>query len=51
MNNGLCQQTCENLPGSYRCLCRPGYDMNADNKTCNGNDLVFVSEPAIDETI
>jgi len=40
--NGFCEQTCENLPGSYRCRCLPGYDMNTDNRTCNGNHHVFV---------
>nr|ABR68007.1 matrilin-like 40 kDa protein [Ambigolimax valentianus] len=31
-----CDQTCVNLHGSYRCTCRPGYEVNEyDNDRCN----------------
>jgi uncharacterized protein YegL len=31
-----CDQTCYNLPGSYRCSCRPGYEVNeVNNDRCN----------------
>ncbi|XP_067687043.1 uncharacterized protein [Haliotis asinina] len=26
---------CQNLPGSYRCRCRSGYSLSADNTTCD----------------
>ncbi|NXJ99371.1 FBLN7 protein, partial [Corythaixoides concolor] len=30
----LCLHDCLNLPGSYRCLCPPGYLLHADRTTC-----------------
>ncbi|NWH64300.1 FBLN7 protein, partial [Geococcyx californianus] len=30
----LCLHECLNLPGSYRCLCPPGYLLHADRNTC-----------------
>ncbi|NXI34969.1 FBLN7 protein, partial [Galbula dea] len=30
----LCIHDCLNLPGSYRCLCPPGYLLHADGSTC-----------------
>lgn len=37
-NNGLgpCEQICVNNLLGYECLCRPGYNLNADGKTCSG---------------
>ncbi|XP_009986739.1 PREDICTED: fibulin-7, partial [Tauraco erythrolophus] len=32
----LCLHDCLNLPGSYRCLCPPGYLLHADRTTCEG---------------
>lgn len=29
-----CSQVCVNLPGSYKCDCEPGYQMDPVNKTC-----------------
>uniref|UniRef100_A0A667XDY9 Matrilin 4 n=1 Tax=Myripristis murdjan TaxID=586833 RepID=A0A667XDY9_9TELE len=29
-----CEHICESSPGSYRCLCLPGYTLNDDEKTC-----------------
>uniref|UniRef100_A0A8C5DRK8 Matrilin-4-like n=1 Tax=Gouania willdenowi TaxID=441366 RepID=A0A8C5DRK8_GOUWI len=29
-----CEHICENSPGSYQCLCRPGFTLNQDQKTC-----------------
>ncbi|KAJ0069114.1 hypothetical protein NL108_018061 [Boleophthalmus pectinirostris] len=29
-----CEHICESSPGSYQCLCLPGYTLNADGKTC-----------------
>ena len=31
---GICQQSCHNTVGSYRCSCRNGWKINSDNKTC-----------------
>ncbi|KAB1264045.1 Fibulin-2 [Camelus dromedarius] len=30
----LCQHTCENTPGSYRCSCASGFRLAADGKRC-----------------
>lgn len=32
----LCLHDCVNLPGSYRCLCPPGYLLHADRNVCEG---------------
>ncbi|XP_028303265.1 LOW QUALITY PROTEIN: matrilin-4 [Gouania willdenowi] len=34
-----CEHICENSPGSYQCLCRPGFTLNQDQKTCTVIDL------------
>ncbi|XP_038610288.1 fibulin-7-like isoform X2 [Tachyglossus aculeatus] len=30
----ICVHTCINFPGSYRCICPPGYLLNPDQNTC-----------------
>ena len=39
-NNGGCEYSCENLGGSYKCGCRPGYELNSDRLTCRGNYFI-----------
>uniref|UniRef100_A0A3Q3M2D0 Matrilin 4 n=1 Tax=Mastacembelus armatus TaxID=205130 RepID=A0A3Q3M2D0_9TELE len=34
-----CEHICESSPGSFHCLCLPGYTLNADGKTCAAIDL------------
>lgn len=34
-----CEQVCESSPGSFHCLCLPGFTLNADGKTCTAIDL------------
>ncbi|RDD39383.1 Mucin-like protein [Trichoplax sp. H2] len=34
VNNGGCSYNCLNIAGSYRCLCRPGYKIDANQRTC-----------------
>ncbi|XP_051568889.1 matrilin-4-like isoform X8 [Myxocyprinus asiaticus] len=34
-----CDHICESSPGSYHCLCLPGYTLNEDGKTCTPIDL------------
>ncbi|XP_034096099.1 matrilin-4 isoform X5 [Gymnodraco acuticeps] len=34
-----CEQICESSPGSFHCLCLPGYSLNEDGKTCAAIDL------------
>ena len=31
-----CEQECINRNGGYECACKPGYELNADGKTCKG---------------
>uniref|UniRef100_W5LNH3 EGF-like domain-containing protein n=1 Tax=Astyanax mexicanus TaxID=7994 RepID=W5LNH3_ASTMX len=33
-NGTLCEHTCENTPGSFRCRCRAGYTLAADQRSC-----------------
>lgn len=30
----ICDHTCQNLWGSFRCICRPGFTLAKDNRTC-----------------
>ncbi|KAB5583927.1 hypothetical protein PHYPO_G00101440 [Pangasianodon hypophthalmus] len=34
-----CDHICESSPGSYQCLCLPGYTLQDDGKTCTAIDL------------
>lgn len=34
---GICSQRCENLPGSYKCVCDGKYTLMPDNSTCRAN--------------
>ncbi len=35
-SKGGCSHICENVPGSYKCSCPPGYQLGADLRTCSG---------------
>ena len=42
-----CEQICINLPGTFLCDCRDGYNLNADAHSCDGEmfalkDLVML---------
>ena len=45
-NNGLgpCEQICVNTLLGHECLCRPGYNLNGDGKTCSGKEFWFRSK-------
>ena len=35
VNNGGCNQKCDNTKGSYKCSCNiPGYELDTDGHTC-----------------
>ncbi|XP_059845641.1 collagen and calcium-binding EGF domain-containing protein 1 [Hypanus sabinus] len=34
-NGSVCSHICLNTPGSYRCLCKEGFYLKEDGKTCN----------------
>ena len=36
INNGGCNQTCINTPGSYECTCNDGYVLSRDKHNCKG---------------
>jgi len=36
INNGGCQQRCNNSVGSYNCYCDDGFVLASDGKICNG---------------
>lgn len=40
-NNGDCQHTCNNEPGSYFCSCDDGYALANNNRSCSGRYLLF----------
>ena len=31
-----CEQLCVNLPASFFCDCRDGYELNANGRSCDG---------------
>lgn len=33
----LCQHRCVNAPGSFSCICPPGYYVYEDGRSCEGN--------------
>ncbi|KAJ8672879.1 hypothetical protein QAD02_004140, partial [Eretmocerus hayati] len=33
-----CDQICKNLPGTYQCQCRNGYELQADRQSCRKSD-------------
>ena len=35
-NTDNCEQVCENTIGSFSCDCNPGYQLNIDGTTCEG---------------
>ena len=36
VDNGGCNQICINTPGSSECVCKDGYALGSDGKTCAG---------------
>ena len=32
----MCDQDCTNVDGSYMCSCDPEYELQSDNRTCEG---------------
>ena len=39
-NNGGCDQTCVNAPGSFDCKCKEGYEMNPESMLCEGTHFL-----------
>ena len=36
IDNGGCNQTCDNTNGSYQCSCSEGYELTNDTHNCTG---------------
>ena len=34
-----CSQECSELPGEFECHCFPGYELQEDEVTCEGNNV------------
>ena len=41
VDNGGCQQTCNNTDGSYHCQCLDGHVLDGDNHKCIGMFIIF----------
>ena len=39
VNNGGCDQICNNTYGSYRCTCEEGYTLEFDGFNCSGKHV------------
>ena len=42
-NNGYCERdraTCKNVRGGFRCICKQGYILDGNGRTCSGKELV-----------
>ena len=47
-NNGGCDQTCVNAPGSFDCKCKEGYEMNPESMLCEGTHFfIATAQPQI----
>ncbi|XP_066294756.1 IgGFc-binding protein-like [Branchiostoma lanceolatum] len=49
-NNGGCEHTCKNTPGSYYCSCYDGYTLNADLHSCDDVDECDTDNGGCDHT-
>ena len=43
VDNGMCDHVCNNHIGGYDCDCTPGYSLDEDGRTCNGNVFAFIT--------
>ncbi|XP_076181703.1 epidermal growth factor-like protein slowdown [Ptiloglossa arizonensis] len=43
-----CDQLCRNLPGTYECHCRPGFQLQKDGQSCRKNDTDDIAFEARD---
>ena len=41
-NNGGCEDTCQNVQGSYRCGCREGFRLGSNQHECEGKIVSWV---------
>lgn len=45
LNSEICPNgICENLRGSYRCICNVGYESDASGKNCVGKLVIIVKK-------
>lgn len=38
-----CEHECINIPGSYRCLCKDGFTLQADRRSCLSKNILNIS--------
>ena len=46
LSNGGCDQRCTNIPGSYRCTCIAGYNLNSGSRICEGTYIYIADSEA-----
>ena len=47
LGTSVCNQLCNNTVGSYMCSCKTGFKLSADNQTCNGTNICYVTYNAM----
>jgi hypothetical protein len=48
VNNGGCEQGCENTMGGFECQCHPGYKLHWNKKDCIGKTVPLQAWGALD---
>ena len=43
----VCDHNCTNTNGSYICSCDPGYELQSDNRTCEGIAMIIHNTCAV----
>jgi len=51
INNGGCEQECQNSYGSYTCCCDPGFQLACDNRHCDDVDECQVANACPGNTV
>ena len=43
LNNGGCDHSCVNKPGTFECQCKGGYKLAVDGRRCEGMEYIQIN--------